>query len=250
MKKKIAILLLFVSYTFFAQQKSTGDLSLIPGVTANLTLDNTTSTATLVLSGPIDRWFACKFGNFTTAMSAGVDGVYFDGTTLIDGNGGQLATDAVQDWTVTGITLGTVRTITATRPFNSGDPSDFTFVYANPTIAIAVAHNQNPAFPLEYHGANRSKNTAVTFGTLGVDDFSLNASAVLYPNPSNGSFTIKSKTGVDNIDIYSQTGAFIKTVKVNESGSAEINVDGLSSGVYLIELKNKEDKSWKKVIID
>ena len=40
-----------------------------------------------------------------------------------------------------------------------------------------------------------------TFTTLGVEDFSLNATSI-YPNPSNGSFSIETKTRLDKINVY------------------------------------------------
>ena len=85
--------------------------------------------------------------------------------------------------------------------------------------------------------------------TLGVEDFSLRATQI-YPNPSNGEFLIKAKTTLSQVNIYSQTGAFVKTVKVEESSDAtEINVKGLQTGVYLLELVNATEKSWKKIIV-
>jgi hypothetical protein len=255
--KKITFLLLLISIPIFAQQKSTGNIALLSNVSANLTLNSAASMVTLTISGPNDRWFACKFGSFTTAMTAGIDGVYFDGTTLVDGvegGGSGLSADTTQNWTVTSNsnTSGT-RTITATRPFNTGDSEDFTFVFANTTIAIAQARGNTAVYPLEYHGnlatGNRSKNTSVSLTTLGVEDFSLNATQI-YPNPSKGDFIVKTKTGLDKINVYSQVGAFVKTIMVNNLDATEINIKGLSTGVYLLELLNASDKSWKKIIVN
>jgi hypothetical protein len=252
MKKITLLSLLMLSSLGFAQTKSTGLKTFVTGLTASLTLDNSTSTIGLTLSGPSDRWIAFKLGSFTTAMSAGVDGVYYNGTTLVDGNGGQLTTDATQNWIVSSNTVNAgVRTIVATRAFNTGDASDYTVNYANTTIDIAAAYGPTAdSYTLEYHGVNKNKFVDTTFTTLGVEDFSLNASSV-YPNPSNGTFTISSKTNLTEINVYSQTGALVKTIKVEDSSEkAEVVINGLQSGVYLIELKNDSDKSWKKVIVN
>jgi hypothetical protein len=253
MKRKLLLTLALVTTILaMGQSKSTGDKTFVTGLTANLTLNNTTSVATLVLSGPTDRWFAFKLGSFTTAMSAGVDGVYWNGTTLVDGNGGQLTTDATQNWTVTGNTVdGSTRTITATRPFNTGDANDYTIVYSSANIDIAGAYGENSGdFVLAYHGFNnKSKSVDTTFTTLGVEDFSLNASSI-YPNPSDGNFTIIAKTNLSKVDVYTITGTFVKSFEVESSENKEINVSGLQSGVYLLELQNKTEKSWKKVIVN
>lgn len=257
--KKITLLLLMLSgFLGFSQQKSTGDITLVTGVTVNLTLDNGTSTATLVLSGPNDRWFAFKFGDFTHPMNAGVDGVYYNGTTLIDGTEGGfsgLATDASQNWTVTGNTLsGGTRMITATRVLASPDAADYDFNFANSTIGIALAHGENANYTMNStnaHGPFRGVNYNATLTTLGVEDFSLNATQI-YPNPSKGIFTVESKTTLDIINVYSQTGVLVKTFEVvdNSSGNFEVNLQGFQTGVYLLELQNATEKSWKKILID
>ena len=61
---------------------------------------------------------------------------------------------------------------------------------------------------------------------------------------------IKTKTGLDKIDVYTQTGAFVKTIEVKSTTETEVNVEGLSTGVYLIQLQNSTEKSWKKVLIN
>jgi Secretion system C-terminal sorting domain len=256
MKLKTTLLLTLLSLGAFAQSKSTGTLTFVPGLSASITLNSATSIATLVLSGPSDRWIACKFGSFTTGMQATPDVVYYNGTALVDATqtGGGPSDDTTQNWTVSSNTVsGSTRTITATRNFTTGDSSDFAFVFANTTIDIAAAFGPTPnSFALEYHGAgNRNKfiDTPLT-SALALDKFSLN-NAQLYPNPSNGDFNIKSETSITKVNVYTQTGAFVKTVEVeNNVDNATINIKGLSTGVYLIELVNDTEKSWKKIIVN
>ena len=51
--------------------------------------------------------------------------------------------------------------------------------------------------------------------------------------------------------MYSQVGALVKTIEVNDASDAvEVNVSGLQTGVYLLELVNATEKSWKKVIVE
>ena len=155
-----------------AQSKTTGVVNLlpasgpIPGTTAELVLNNSTTTATLTLTGPSDRWFALQFGTFPTGgpnpggMAPGQDLVYFNGTTLVDavhnGVGSTPSNDAVNNWTVTSNTVsGSTRTIVATRAFNTGDTNDYTFVYSNADIDFAFSRSQTAAYGLAYHGSNR-----------------------------------------------------------------------------------------------
>jgi len=106
-------------------------------------------------------------------------------------------------------------------------------------------------FALSYHGApNRAVLLNTPLTTLGVEDFSLNASQV-FPNPSNGNFKVVTKTFLNKINVYAQTGALVKTIEVNsKENENEVSLAGLPSGVYLLELQNETEKSWKKVIVE
>lgn len=258
MKKITLLFILAISISNFAQQKSTGNVTLSNNTTANLTLNNTTSKATLTLTGPSDRWFALQFGSFATGggMGATQDVVYSNGTTLVDarhnGIGVPPTTDATQNWTVTSNTITSgVRTLIAERNLSTGDTNDYTFNYANTTIDFAWAKSGSSGQSLNNHGGNRGYNIDVPLSTtLGVDDFSLKASSI-YPNPSNGNFTIETKTGLDQINIYSLIGTLVETIDIKDSSNTvEVSLKKLQSGIYLVELKNENDKSWKKIIIE
>ncbi|GGF25139.1 T9SS type A sorting domain-containing protein [Flavobacterium limi] len=261
---KITLLgLLIISMSSFAQQKSTGDITLSTNMTANLTLNNTTQKVTLKLTGPKDRWFALQFGSFGSGggMETGEDFVYASGTTLVDGSHAGYAqfpnTDALQSWTLisdtgTSAASPSTRTITAERNLSTGDANDYTFNYANSTIDFAWARRSTAGYGLNNHGgSNRGYNVSVPLSaTLGVNDFSLKTSAI-YPNPSNGNFSIETNTGLDKINVYSQTGTLVETINVEgKSETVEVSLKSLQTGVYLIELQNDQEKTWKKIIIN
>lgn len=250
--KKITLLLLLPVFGF-SQSKVSNTVS-VSNSNVTILLNNTTQIATLTLIGPSDRWLAAQFGSFSGGMEAGSDVVYFNGTNLIDATHGGIGVaptaDTQNNWSVStnSVTLG-VRTIVATRPFNSPDATDYDFNYADNTIGIALAQGNSASFSLAYHGAaNRISDTAVPFTTLGVEDFSLNASQI-YPNPTTGDFAVQSKTSLTQVNIYTQTGAFVKTITVDDTDSTAVTVKGLATGVYLLELVNDTDKAWKKVIV-
>jgi hypothetical protein len=251
--KKITLLLLLPLFSV-AQSKITDPVT-VSGASATILLNNSTQLATLTLIGPSDRWLACQFGSFQGGMESGADVVYFNGTTLVDAkhNGiGQAPTaDTQNDWTISSNTVSVgVRTIVATRPFNSTDATDFDFDYFADTIGIAVAHGSTASFSLAYHGANnRIVNTSVNFTTLGIENVSAD-SASIYPNPSKGNFSITCKSAIGHISIYTLTGDFVKTINSKNENASQIDVEGLSAGVYLIEIVGLNIKIWKKVIIE
>jgi len=175
MKKLLLTALLIASAGgAFAQSKTTGTVSLTTGMTAKVDLNNDTSTATLTLTGPQDRWIALQFGSFATGggMQDGTDVVYYNGTTLVDANqngiGSAPSTDT-NDWTVTSNTVsGTTRTIVATRAF-AGGTGDFTFNYADVNIDFAWARGSSASYSLSNHGSNRGYKLNQAFSCMPPD---------------------------------------------------------------------------------
>ncbi|TDD97344.1 T9SS type A sorting domain-containing protein [Flavobacterium cellulosilyticum] len=256
MKRITFFLILFMSTIGFSQQKTTGDVVFLANLSAKLTLNNSNSTATLTIKGPSDRWFAITIGVFANggAMDAGNDVVYFNGTTLIDathdGQGNTPIVDAINNWTVSSNSiLSGTRTIIATRPFVA-EVNDYTFNYSDNSISLAGAHaNSAISSSLQYHGNNRFNAGTISLNTLGLADTSLSATQI-YPNPNTGEFIIKTNTNLEKINIYTQTGAFIKTIVVkNNDQNVEVNLDRMQTGVYLIQLVNRNEKTWKKIVV-
>lgn len=256
--KKITLILSLVSFVGFSQQKSTGLLTLSSNTTAMLVLDSPSQTVTLTLSGPNDRWFALQYGSFSGGMESGSNVVFWNNVTLVDANqngiGSTPTNDAINDWVLISNTNDLpstgLRTLVYTRAFNTGDATDYVFNYASTDIDLAWAKMSSPTFALSYHGGNNRGlllNTSLT--TLGVEDFSLNATQI-YPNPSNGNFTITAKTSLQTINIYTHTGSFVKSIDAKNAQSLEVNIEGLQTGIYLIELLNDTDISWKKISIN
>lgn len=260
MKKITLLLTTIMSFAAFAQSKTTGTLSLsnsIP-ITANFTLNNDTSQVILVLTGPSDRWFGLGIGvQSGFGMGAGDVVVFTTSTTpnLTDRNfqGTGNPPQDIQDWTTVSNSVSSgVRTLTLVRALTNTDPNDFQMPYATTnSINFGGVRASSASMSVGSHGGSASAGyvTNATFTTLGVEDFSLNAAQV-FPNPSNGNFVISSKVNLQDVAVYSQTGALISTIKANDSTTNEINLSGLAKGVYLLELKNETDKSWKKIIIE
>jgi hypothetical protein len=254
--KKITILLFALAFGVkgFSQSKTTGVINLTSNMTANFTLNNTTSKVTLVLTGPSDRWFALGLGvSSGFSMSSGDVVVYT--TSLNDRNYvgfAAPATDASQDWTtVSNNVVSGVRTLTLGRALTNADTNDFQLPYASTnSINLAWARSGSASTSLANHGGTNRGFATGSFTTLGTEDFSLNTTSI-FPNPSSGEFSIKTKTNLSKVNVYSQTGALVKTIEVtDESNEVELKVSGLQSGVYFLELQNDSEKSWKKVIVN
>jgi invasion protein IalB len=211
-----------------AQSKATAVVTLTTGMTAKLELNNTTTTATLTLTGPSDRWIALQIGSFTNSggMQEGADVVYWNGTTLIDGNQngvGAFPTVDTNDWTSTSTVSGTTRTIVATRAFNTGSSDDFTFVYSDINIDFAWAKASSATNTLNGHGTgNRgySLNNAYT--------------CVAPPSPTSSAQTFCAVATVANLVATGQAGATFKWYAAATGGTALASTAVLTSTNYFV----------------
>ncbi len=246
MKKLVFTILALVFCTQTFAQFTTGTVTL--SGTFSIKIDTDATTATLTLVGPSTTWLGIGFGG--TSMGSVTDMFIWNSTANRDytPSGGQStpSPDATQSWTIVSDNfVSTTRTVVATRALvSSGD-----FTFANSSTSISIIYALSSTTTLGQHtGAHSSK--ILTRTALGVEDFSLNT-AKIYPNPSNGNFIVNSISAVKKLNVYSQVGAFVKTIEYDgNSNQVEVNLKGLQSGVYLIELQNEQDKAWKKIIIE
>jgi len=242
MKKLLLTTLMAVSALgAFAQTKSTGVVTLTSGYTAKLDLDSSTSTATLTLAGPQDRWFALQFGSFTNfqGMQDGTDVVYFNnGAGLVDatqnGVGSPPSVDT-NDWTTTSNTVsGATRTIVATRAFTGGT-GDFTFNYADANIDFAWARGASASFTLSNHAGNRGYQMNKAFSvTAGTDSFTL-AGLKAYPNPVGNVVTLSANSNLSGIVVHNILGQQVLAQKATGT-TAQVNMAQLTSGTYIVKV--------------
>lgn len=248
MKTRLLTAIFMCIATFSFAQFTTGTVDLI-GSNRSIKIDTDATKVILTLTGPSTVWLGVGFGG--TSMSSVSDMFIWNASSNRDytpsGNRSQPSADAAasQSWTIeSDVVVGATRTVVATRALISS--GDNTFLNDNSTIPIIFAEG----FSTSLGSHNTRGARGLTRTTLGLENFSLQAASV-FPNPSNGSFKIKTKTGLNKINIYSQIGAFVRTIEVTDnSDNVEVQVEGLQTGVYLMELTNKSEKSWKKVIVN
>ncbi|MCB9246603.1 MAG: PKD domain-containing protein [Flavobacteriales bacterium] len=93
----------------------------------------------------------------------------------------------------------------------------------------------------------------VTVDLLGVSDLDLLSDMVrVYPNPNNGLFTVQVKDAQNDLEIgvMNVQGELIRSVRPNDvSGTYEMDLSDVSSGVYLIQVRNGNYASVNRITI-
>jgi hypothetical protein len=247
--KKILLFTLFLSsISVFAQNYSTGTITLTSGYTVKFDTNSTTVTMTLV--GPSDKWLGLGFG--MTGMSQSGDGVIASGTTatLTDRNftGSQNTpnSDVTQNWTTTSnVVVGSVRTIIATRALSTGDTAGVDYTFANSANSINLIWALGSNLTLAYHGSRG--NISGTF-VLSTDTFAM-AGFKLYPNPADEIFAIELPNNIENISvkIFDVLGKEVMEKEISKLEN-KINTSNLSPGNYLVKVMY-DDKSYTTTLI-
>jgi hypothetical protein len=85
-------------------------------------------------------------------------------------------------------------------------------------------------------------NSSLTPNTVEIDK-----SIYLYPNPTSGSFYINQDENI-TVEIYTMTGILICIKQIN--GRKLIQTDNLSTGVYIVRIRNKNSTITQRLIIN
>ncbi|WP_310557871.1 T9SS type A sorting domain-containing protein [Flavobacterium sp.] len=246
--KKITFLLpiLFVSILGFSQSKSTAIVSFNADMTAKFTLDNATSKVTLVLTGTLDKWTSLGIGTSSSTISGDV---YLFTTAVTDNT--TYTNNPNGEWnTISNTVISGKRTVTLERTLTNSDLNDLQMAF-DTTNSIDVVWSRSGSAIATAPNPNRGSTTAVFTTNLSVDDISFYDAVTIYPNPTSSEVFIKTKTSISKVTIYSQTGALVKTINdIADSNEINVNVNGLQKGLYIFELQNDSEKTWKKVIVN
>lgn len=238
-------LLLALPILGFSQSKSTAIISLSADMTAEFTLNNDTSKVTLVLTGSSDKWSSIAIGTASSTTS----GDFFVYTASVIDN--VATTNPNGAWnTVSNTVTSGQRTVKLERMLTNSDLNDFQLDFDS-TNNIDVVWSRSGSALATAPNANRGFINATFISTLEIDDNPLYDKILVYPNPTSGELCIKTKTNLSKISIYSQTGALVKTLKINDNSSEiNLNVNDLPKALYIFELQNETEKTWKKVVLN
>ena len=91
--------------------------------------------------------------------------------------------------------------------------------------------------------------------TLGINDNVFGDGFSLYPNPTQGQFSIKTNGLISDdvsVKLYNMLGQQVlyETFKAENNGKINVNASGLSAGVYMVELMQNEQRFTSKLIVE
>ncbi len=153
--------------------------------------------------------------------------------------------------TANGVAIGLPITVSNNSLMTKRDPN--THWYSSATLNFGkldgtpVPDNQitYPTKP----GAAPVNTTSVA------ENSAFGANTSLYPNPAKNSAVLSismSKTSQVQIDVMNTIGQIVKTVSTSANvgeNNIAINLDGLASGVYMVNVKAGDAKTTKKLVI-
>ena len=84
--------------------------------------------------------------------------------------------------------------------------------------------------------------------TLGLEENPFNTTITLYPNPAKNKLQLNTQDKtIDQINIYTITGSKVLQLEVN-TVSPTVDVSGLASGVYYIQLYSGKNMALKTFV--
>jgi PKD repeat protein len=83
----------------------------------------------------------------------------------------------------------------------------------------------------------------------GINEYSLNNSISIFPNPSSGNIVINGFKGTVNYIVYNLLGELITSGQLTETQNS-INLVGQSAGVYHIVISSAEGNAIRKIVIE
>jgi len=251
--KKITFIItfLFTSYGF-AQNVSTGVITLTSGFTVQFDVNGTTNKVTMTMVGPDDKWLAVGL-NVNSGNSMGSSG---DDVIIYHGNPGTLSdrnftgsqntpiVDSSQDWALdSNTTASGVRTIVATRDLNTGDSNDYVFTTTNNT-SFPMLWANGSSLNLAYHAARGGASS-----TLGTEAIATVREFKVYPNPTQKTLNVEFPTSIQKarVTVYNVLGSLVLQTEMDQFNS-KINTSGWNSGVYIMNISTSDFSQTKRIV--
>lgn len=154
--------------------------------------------------------------------------------------------------TITAITNNTLLCTGETTSLTASGASNYLWNTSATTSVIAISPTVTTNYTVNGTDANGCSNSSTITQSVSLctgisATQSIDASLNVYPNPSNGLFTITGIEQNENISIYNTLGELIKTFQT-EKINTTIDLSDNSNGIYFIKIKNSNGEAIHKLI--
>lgn len=209
------------------------------------------STWTLVSTAPFGEFRSIDFVNSTTALAAaGGSGI----VRTTDGgvNWTQVTNTSAPNYDISSVSFLDATTAVAVGNgviLVSGDAGLTWTPMSTPAITSLDINSFH--FPTSTVGyAVGSSGTILKYnGSVGVQELKNSLLAQVYPNPSNGEFTVKAVKNFNSIEVLNVTGAKVYSAELNGT-ELNVNLENQPKGIYFYRLTsdNNTVKTGKLII--
>lgn len=130
------------------------------------------------------------------------------------------------------------------------DTSDFYYHHEYKSMHISFSNESRGVAAYGYnHLIYTTNGGGLTECITGINEAQAEPILTVYPNPSNGSFTISLPNNVKAHDlrIYDLSGRTVQQIQVS---STSVAVNGLSSGMYILQVQTADGVLTQKLVVE
>ena len=98
------------------------------------------------------------------------------------------------------------------------------------------------------NGVTSDPSATITFMTTGINDYTLDNSVTVFPNPTTGMIQIQnSESRMENVEVYDAYGKLLNTMIVNDH-TANLDLSGYAKGTYFVRVTTEKGVVTKRVV--
>lgn len=119
--------------------------------------------------------------------------------------------------------------------------------------AVSVSPSVTTTYTINGRNSNGCSNSSVVTQSVslctGLEDLAQNELSLnVFPNPNNGTYTIRANT-TTNLIIIDQLGREMKTVALNASNQFTADISGMASGIYYLVNREGQQTTHLKIVV-
>ena len=97
------------------------------------------------------------------------------------------------------------------------------------------------------NGLTSDPSATITFMTVGIDNYTLNNTVTVYPNPTSGLIQVLSEGEMESMSVYDAYGKLLQTTMVF-GNAANVDLSGYAKGTYFVRVTTDNGVVTKRVV--